>query len=100
VEHMTNGAPRGGSPRPNPPGDPELQPLTAIAFDTVHKLMHAAHLLKEQRFDVLVAPKRTASCGAVVLIVPESVPAAVAALDADGIAPEEIVDYTLTGGAV
>ncbi|MEO0081067.1 MAG: putative Se/S carrier-like protein [candidate division WOR-3 bacterium] len=88
---MTNDTLRDGTPRSS-------QSLTAIAFKSIHTLMGAAHYLKKQGFDVLVAPRRDANCGAVVLIAFESVTAALTALKAHNITPEAITDYPLTGG--
>lgn len=111
VEYVTNGIPRDGTPRTNSPdgditdfrsGKSDRVPspsLTALAFDNVHELMRAAHCLKEQGFDVLGAPRRTAGCGAVVLVASENVSAAAATLAARNITPEETADYPQTGGA-
>lgn len=72
--------------------------LTALVFNNIHELMRAAHCLKNSGFDILVAPRRTANCGAVVLVASESVTVALTTLKTHDIAPEEITDYPLKGG--
>lgn len=72
--------------------------LTSFSFATVQVLISAARVLKEHGFDVIVAPRRIAGCGVVLVLDAGQVSAALTFLNRLGIEPDSVGAYCPNGG--
>ncbi|MEO0079082.1 MAG: hypothetical protein ABIK44_00170 [candidate division WOR-3 bacterium] len=94
---MTDGVMRSGSPRADTL-EPFVPELTALSFSTIRSLLCAGQLLRENGIDVIVAPRRVAGCGAVLVLDTSQLAPALTILARQNIKPDTVSTYLPEGG--